>query len=140
MSWVQRLITGAAIAVIFAGGFLTGRHWHPETETSDGISSYNHLRTPEDRLAFLDEQLDLDPAQEQILLESFRSWEKDNRALNIENSRARLAFLETHYPEMREALTPEQGEDFDRMMRQSRKRQQQIIRRKERLFRQTYGE
>ncbi|BCX49361.1 hypothetical protein HAHE_32690 [Haloferula helveola] len=140
MTWTQRLISGAAIALIFAAGFLTGSRWGgtsaPEAEEADESSG---RRTHEERLAFMDERLGLDDSQKEAVMASFLEWEKNLRKLEIDDDEARLGLLMDCFQEMRTVLKPEQEDDFEAMFREIRRRKTNEIRRMQRLFDKTYG-
>ena len=133
MNWTQRLLFGAAIAVIFASGFLTGRSsiQAPEIpEQADSNSS--KIRSHSERIDYLDGSLHLSDEQKDQLMTTFRKWEKDMRILELEDDKSRLSILQNHIPEMRTIMNADQQDRFDSLMADILRKKDQQIRRKTR--------
>lgn len=133
MNWTQRLLFGAAIAVIFASGFLTGKSSIQAPEIPKRADSNpSKARTHAERLEYLDSSLHLSAEQKDQLMTTFRKWEKDMRFLELEDDKSRLSILQNHIPEMRSIMSAEQQDRFDGLMADILRKKEQQIRRKTR--------
>lgn len=133
MNWTQRLLFGAAIAVIFASGFLTGRSSIQAPEMAEQVdSNSSKIRSHSERIDYLDRSLHLSDEQKDQLMTTFRKWEKDMRFLELEDDKSRLSILQNHIPEMRTIMNAEQQDRFNSLMSDILRKKEQQIRRKTR--------
>lgn len=140
MSWSQRLISAAAIAIIFGSGFFAAKQLsQPDAVAAIAPNRQRRIMSHNERLAYMNEHFNLSQAQQTQLLEQFEVWQKDRRSLEIEIAMMRRDVFLQHAPPLREILNPSDRAKFDQLVATTRKKHEQQLNRKTLLFHQDYG-
>ncbi len=131
MNLLHRFIVAAAVAGIFASGFATGwlvndrRVSPPVVTDSDPAGGRSGSQAAASVLAELREHLKLSPEQDVVIAQLLKSWEAE--AIEIDQRRLdeKIALFRKLTPQIRQHLSAEQQELFDRVVERTSGKQRQ---------------